>query len=106
MNAVASCWICWNNPRQFALRLRVSKNSVRICPRRSASTWLAVPKFASRLAVASAALLLVASTWLYEKPPSIPNQQATALAAQELLFEAPPPANQDDVLVPAQENNP
>jgi len=72
----------------------------------AASTWLAVPKFASRLAVASAALLLVVSTWLYEKPLSIPNQQANALAAQESLFEAPSPANQDDVLVPVQENNP
>jgi hypothetical protein len=72
----------------------------------AASTWLAVPKFASRLAMASAALLLVASTWLYEKPLSTPNQQANALAAQESLFEAPFPANQDDVLVPVQENNP
>ncbi len=71
-----------------------------------ASTWLAVPKFASRLALASAALLLVASTWLYEKPLSTPNQQAGTLAAQESLFEAPPSANQDDVLVPVQENNP
>jgi len=71
----------------------------------AASTWLAVPKFASRLAMVSGALLLVASTWLYEKPMSTPNLQATALAAQESLFEGPPPANQDDVLVPVQENN-
>jgi hypothetical protein len=70
-----------------------------------ARTWLAVPKFASRLALASGALLLVASTWLYERPLPAPNLQATALAAQESLFEAPPPMNQDDVLVPAQENN-
>jgi hypothetical protein len=72
----------------------------------TARTWLAVPKFASRLALASGALLLVASTWLYEKPLSTPSQQASALAAQESLFEAPPSANQDDVLVPVQENNP
>lgn len=71
----------------------------------AASTWLAVPKFASRLAMASGALLLVATTWLYERPLSTPNQQAVTLAAQESLFEAPPPLNQDDVLVPAQENN-
>jgi hypothetical protein len=72
----------------------------------AASTWLAVPKFASRLALASGALLLVASTWLYERPLPAVNQQARALAAQESLFEVPPPVNQDDVFVPAQENNP
>jgi hypothetical protein len=71
-----------------------------------ASTWLAVPKFASRLAMASAALLLVASTWLYERPLSAPNQHASTLAAQESLFESPPPANQDDVVINTQENNP
>ncbi len=70
-----------------------------------ASTWLAVPKLASRLAVASGALLLVASTWLYERPLPAPNQQDSTLAAQESLFEPPPPANQDDLLVPVQENN-
>jgi len=73
-----------------------------------ASTWLAVPKFASRLAIASGALLLVASTWLYERPVPVPtpNQQASTLAAQESLFEAPSPVNQDDVLVNMQENKP
>jgi len=72
----------------------------------AARTWLAVPKFASRLAVASVALLLLTSTWLYEKPLPAPNQQAASLAAQESLFEPSPPASQDDVLVPMQENNP
>ena len=74
-----------------------------------ASTWLAVPKFASRLAIASGALLLVASTWLYERPVPVPtpNQQASTLAAQESLFEAPSsPVNQDDVLVNMQEHKP
>jgi len=71
-----------------------------------ASTWLAVPRFASRLALASGALLLVASTWLYERPLVTPSQQASTLAAQESLFEAPSSVNQDDVLVPVQENNP
>jgi hypothetical protein len=72
----------------------------------AASTWLAVPKFASRLAMASGALLLVATTWLYERPLSTPSQQAATLAAQESLFEGPPTMNQDDMLVPVQENNP
>ncbi len=70
----------------------------------AASTWLAVPKFASRLAMASGAVLLVATTWLYERPFTTPNQQAATLAAQESLFEWPAPMNQDDVLVPVQEN--
>ena len=71
-----------------------------------ASTWLAVPKFASRLAMASGALLLVATTWLYERPLSTPNPQSSILAAQESLFEAPAPMNQDDVLMNVQESNP
>ena len=72
-----------------------------------ASTWMVVPKFASRVAFVSAALLLVASTWLYEKPVTAPNQQASSQAAQESLFEQPPPPmNQDDVLVPLQESTP
>jgi bacterioferritin-associated ferredoxin len=70
------------------------------------STWLAVPKFASRLAMASGALLLVASTWLYERPLPPASQQASTLAAQESLFETPPSMNQDDVLINMQENNP
>jgi hypothetical protein len=65
-----------------------------------ASTWLAVPRFASRLAVASGALLLVASTWLYERPFTTPANQPAAAANQEYLFEAPQaPMNQDDVLI-------
>jgi hypothetical protein len=69
------------------------------------STWLAVPKFASRLALASGALLLVTCTWLYEKPLPPPIQQVSALTAQESLFEAATAVNQDDDLVNMQENN-
>lgn len=70
-----------------------------------ARTWLAVPKLASRLSLASAALLLVASTWLYERPAAVPSQQAIALAAQESLFETSWPMNVDDVLSNPLENN-
>lgn len=70
-----------------------------------AKTWMAVPKFASRLALVSAALLLVTSTWLYERP--LPAPEATSVAAQESLFESPTPtANQDDVLLIRDERNP
>ena len=73
----------------------------------AASAWLAVPKFASRLAMASGALLLLTSTWLYERPSTAPAKQPAAPASQEYLFEAPqPPMNQDDVLISLAEQNP
>lgn len=73
----------------------------------AASTWMAVPKFASRLAVASGALLLLTSTWLYERPSTAPARQPAAPASQEYLFETPqPPMNQDDVLISLAEQNP
>jgi hypothetical protein len=69
-------------------------------------TWMAVPKFASRLAMAVAAILLVASTWIFEKPSAGPGKQPTASAGQEYLFETPPPPmNQDDVLISMAEQN-
>jgi hypothetical protein len=72
----------------------------------AAHTWLVVPRFASRLALASGALLLVASTWLYERPSTEQISQP-AVAAPEYLFEAPPPPmNQDDVLISMAERNP
>jgi bacterioferritin-associated ferredoxin len=72
----------------------------------AASMWLAVPRFASRLALASGALLLVASAWLYERPAQSLSQHDSTLAAQESIFEAPPVMNQDDVLMNAPESNP
>jgi hypothetical protein len=68
--------------------------------RRAGSPWAAVPRFASRLALASAAMLLVVSTWIYERPVSLPVNQISTEAAPETLFESsPPPVSQDDVLV-------
>jgi len=73
----------------------------------TARTWLAVPRFASRVAFASAALLLIASTWLYERPAAPSPSQPAAVASPEYIFEAPtPPASQDDVLVSMAERNP
>lgn len=69
-------------------------------------TWLAVPKFALRLALASCAVLLVASTWVFESR-STTVKQSSPLAPQESLFEAPQSsANQDDILVSVPERNP
>jgi hypothetical protein len=73
----------------------------------AARTWLVVPRFASRLAFASGALLLIASTWLYERPSPEKISQPATVAAPEYLFEAPsPPMNQDDVLISMAERNP
>jgi hypothetical protein len=69
-------------------------------------TWLAVPRFASRLALASCAVLLVASTWVFESRSTTVNQSNT-MAPQESLFEAPQSSpNQDDILVSVTERNP
>lgn len=73
----------------------------------AARTWLVVPRFASRLALASAALLVIASTWLYKRPSSETSNPPAATASPEYIFEAPtPPASQDDVLISMAERNP
>ena len=72
----------------------------------AASTWLAVPKFAARLAMAAGVVLLVGSTWLYRSPSKVSTPQPSASASQEYLFD-PPPAqtNQDDALISMAEQN-
>jgi hypothetical protein len=72
----------------------------------TASTWLAVPKFAARLAMAAGAVLLVGSTWLYRSPAKVSPAQPSATASQEYLFDPPPAqASQDDVLISMAEQN-
>jgi hypothetical protein len=69
-------------------------------------TWIALPRLASRLALAACAMLLVGSTWLFERPRGGQKNQPTASGAPEYLFEAPPaPVTQDDVLMSFAENN-
>ena len=71
-----------------------------------ASAWSMVPRFASRLAWASAIVLVAGSTWLYQRSTSSTIRQPAAASAQEYLFEAPsPPINQDDVLISMAERN-
>jgi len=70
------------------------------------SPWSMVPRFASRLAWASAIVLLAGSTWLYQKATPVPAKQPAAASSPEYLFEAPaPPMNQDDVLISMAERN-
>jgi len=67
---------------------------------RPAAAWSIVPRFAARLAWASGALLLVASTWLYQKPPAAPSAPPAMSNASEGLFDTqPPPATKDEVLI-------
>jgi hypothetical protein len=69
-------------------------------------TWIALPRLASRLALAACAILLVGSTWLYQRPRSVQQNQPTLSGSPEYLFEAPPaPPTQDDVLVSLAESN-
>ena len=74
----------------------------------SPSAWSVVPRFASRLAWVTAVVLLVGTTWLYERAaPQAQQTQNGGTTSQEYLFEAPqPPLNQDDVLVSMAEKNP
>jgi len=73
---------------------------------RSASIWLAVPRFASRLSWVAAATLLVACTWLYERPVKPPPAQSASAFATEHLFDPPAlPPNHDDVLVSLNEKD-
>jgi hypothetical protein len=68
--------------------------------RRMGSPWAAVPRFASRLALASAATLLVVSTWVYQRPVAAPAKPPSAEALPESLFDSSQPAlSQDDILV-------
>jgi len=70
------------------------------------SPWTAVPRFASRLAWITGVVILVFSTWLYEKPGTPSGKQPSAAAAPESIFEAPQSAAQDDVLISMAESNP
>jgi hypothetical protein len=70
------------------------------------SAWSMVPRFASRLAWASAIVLVAGSTWLYQRSTSSTIRRPAAASSQEYLFEAPsPPMNQDDVLISMAERN-
>ena len=71
-----------------------------------ASPWTEFPRFASRLAWITAVVLLAGTTWFYEKGVRAQTYQLNGAAAQESIFEAPPPANQDDVLISMAGNNP
>jgi len=66
---------------------------------RAADTWTFLPKLAARLTWASAVALLLASTWLYQKPISSSAKPVlTDITGEPLVDTTAPPTN-DDVLV-------
>ena len=69
------------------------------------SAWSEFPRFALRLALISAVVLLAGTTWFYEKGVKVPSNLSNG-ATQESIFEAPPPTNQDDLLISMAESNP
>ncbi len=85
MNAIAA------RERELSLRL---------------SAWSEFPRFASRLALITAVVLLAGSTWFYEKARKTPSYPLKGAAPQESIFEAPQQTNQDDVLISREESNP
>ena len=73
---------------------------------RPAAAWSIVPRFASRLAWACAALLLVGSTLLYQKPSAEPSSAPSVNATEGLFDTQPPPlSTKDDVLTSLAEKN-
>jgi hypothetical protein len=66
---------------------------------RAADTLTFLPKLAARLTWAAAIALLLASTWLYQKPISTPAKPVLTDITGEPLADSTTPANNDEVLV-------
>lgn len=65
---------------------------------RAADAWTFLPKLAARLTWASSIALLLASGWLYQRPPSNPPKAvATDITGEPLVDNSAPPS--DDVLL-------
>jgi hypothetical protein len=73
--------------------------------RQTADAWIAVPKFAARLTLVTAAALLFASTWLYQRPVTAPVKPAATDITGEPIVENLLPASDDDVLVSLSEHS-
>lgn len=66
---------------------------------RAADTWTFLPKLAARLTWVSAVALLLASTWLYQKPVSTSTKPVATDITGEPVVDNAMPANNDEVLV-------
>jgi hypothetical protein len=65
----------------------------------AADTWTFLPKLAARLTWASAVALLLASTWLYQRPISTSAKPVLTDITGEPLVDTTTPPTSDDVLV-------
>jgi hypothetical protein len=61
------------------------------------SAWTEFPRFASRLALVTAIVLLAGTTWFYESVQRSPSYPSTG--SQESIFEAPQQSSPDDILI-------
>jgi hypothetical protein len=66
---------------------------------RATDAWTFLPKLAARLTWASAVALLLASTWLYQKPAATPAKPVVTDITGEPVVDTATPANNDEVLV-------
>lgn len=69
--------------------------------RQSLEAWAAVPRLAARLTWASALALLLASTWLYQRPKSTPRTSNDGTV--ESLFDTAQAPVQDDIELPGEQ---
>ena len=70
---------------------------------RPIAAWIAVPRFAARLAWVCAAALVFAGTWLYQKPPV--RHAPPAVSTSEGLFDTQPPSVSEDEVLVAEHNH-
>ena len=61
------------------------------------TAWTEFPRFASRLALVAAIILLAGTTWFYESVVRAPTSPSTG--SQESIFETPQQTTPDDILV-------
>jgi len=71
--------------------------------RRPVDAWTVVPRLAAKLTWASALALLLASTWLYERPKPMPAKVAITDLAGDTENLSAAAQDQDDVLAAPQE---
>jgi hypothetical protein len=82
----------------FAARVMAAIAARESSVQRSLEAWTVVPKFAARLTWISALALLLAGTWLYQSPKSVPKP-SNERGIESLFDVTPASASQDDVLM-------